>query len=247
MAIIQEFAVSFASKGKGNGLTKEEIVSYFRRYSANVVDPDYYGDTITKQQVFSYCLERLHVEDQYRALVDLCTCPPESVNKVPEEAQRGTLLEQLYSYADSTGLALQAAAMTSWALRREWLKALSRLERNPDAAITTARTMLEQACKEVVSHLDGANPALNEGDLPKLLKAARGCLSLGGGDDLVLNGLATIVRGLATRSNSAGDRHASGDPERVMLAEARLFCNLAGSAAVFLAEHLSVRARPAPA
>ena len=80
---IAGFAKAFAQTGKGNGLTKEELLTFFRTYSANIPDPEFYGQTLTKQKLFHYCLERLHIEDQYRALIDLCCVPPETKNPLP--------------------------------------------------------------------------------------------------------------------------------------------------------------------
>ena len=239
-ALVNEFAVAFAQKGKGKGLTKEEILSFFRRYSSNVVDPGFYGMTLTKQKLFHHCLERLHVEDQYRALIDLATQPPESANQVPTEAARQGLVDQLRSHGAANGVTLRAAGISSWELRREWIKAIGRIEKNPDAAITTARTPLERACKDVIFAHDPDSSMLREGDVPRLVAVARKVVGLEGGADAVSSGIGSLAHGIDQRSNAAGDRHAAAEPSIPAVAEARFFCDVALAPSLLLVEQHQV-------
>ena len=205
---IAGFAKAFAQTGKGNGLTKEELLTFFRTYSANIPDPEFYGQTLTKQKLFHYCLERLHIEDQYRALIDLCCVPPETKNPLPSQKEVARLLDALHQGGVANGVRARAVTLSSWSLRRDWLKTLGRIERNPDAAITSARTMLEGVCKEIIVSQDSNDPTLSEGDLGKLLKRVRDLLGLSGAEDLMVTGLGTMTQAIAERSNTSGDRHA---------------------------------------
>lgn len=236
--VINEFAKAFAQKGKGKGLTKEELLSWFARYSNNVVDPEFYGVKMPKEKLFHHCLEKLYVEDQYLALIDLCREPPESKNALPSEEVRTDLLQRLLSTGEPTPLTPRLLELGPWEVKRQWLKVVSRIESSPAAAITSARTLLEQACRHACDALN-ADVASAKGDLSKLIKAAKKALGLDNGSELVLAGMSSMVNGLAQRSNNAGDRHASaGIVSQVTATEARLFANLAASIAIFLLEDL---------
>ena len=237
-AIVEQFAEAFAQKWKGHGLTRNEIVTFFREYSNNVVDPD---TPMTKQEIFGYCLRRLPIDDQYRALIDLCCQPPESKNALPDEAEREALKEILHAHSYSNGVSIRAVTLDSWPIKREWIKAASRVERDPAGAVTSARTTLERTCREVLKATE-----LDErpNDLGRLVKATRRALNLRGGADGVATGVATIVNAIAEASNAAGDRHAGeGDPG-VPIAEARLMCDVSLALSLYLLDQLKVQSAP---
>ncbi|HFC03867.1 MAG TPA: hypothetical protein ENJ74_03235 [Nitratifractor salsuginis] len=160
LAVVNEFSRAFAQKGKGKGMTRQEILDWFRRYSNNVVDPEFYDMNLTKEKVFHHCLERLHVEDQYRALIDLCCNPPTTENRLPDETQRKKLLEQLHAHGAPNGLTVRAVALDPWEVRREWIKVIGRIEKSPEAAITSARTLLEKSCKEILRQTESDHSEL---------------------------------------------------------------------------------------
>jgi len=242
LAITNEFAKTFARKGKGKGMTKVEILSYFRRYSNNVVDPEFYGLSLTKEKMFHHCLERLHVEDQYRALIDLCCTPPDSENVLPTENQRNELLERLHACGEPNGLTLYAIELDPWEVHREWLKVIGRTEKSPNAAITSARSLLERACKEVLRITEADHADLREGNVAKLVRHAKRALELKEGPDDILKGIGSIVNGLGEVSNRAGDRHGVGQTSSISLAEARLISNMCLSLSVFLLDELRFQA-----
>jgi hypothetical protein len=233
-AIINSFARSFAQKGRGKGMTADEILKWFRRYSNNIVNPEFYGTDLTKEKLFHFCVERLHVEDQYRALIDLCLDPPESVNVLPDQEEREVLLNSLFSVGGPNGLALSAAKIESWEIRRQWIKVVSRLEKSPDAAVTAARTMIETTCKVILK--EHTRTELQEGDLGRLVKEACKCLKLSSWCDSIRAGIGSILNGIAQVSNEAGDRHGSSRKNLLPLKDAHFIVNLAFSLSLFLLE-----------
>ena len=236
--VVNAFAKAFAQKGKGKGLTKDELLAWFRRYSNNVVDPDFYGINLTKEKLFHHCLERLYVEDQYRALIDLCEEPPQSVNTLPGVDERKALLTEIFSAGSPSPATMRLLEIGPWEIQRLWLELIGRIERSPAAAVTSARTMLEQTCKSICTRLE-VDTKPTAGDLAKLVKVTRDALGLQDGAERVLSGMSTMVFGLAQRSNTAGDRHAPAMGSAPTTAtEARLFANVAASISIFLLDHL---------
>lgn len=244
VAVVNEFAKAFAKKGKGQGLTREEILSWFRRYSSNVVDPTHVNAQAkpNKEELFHWCLERLHVEEQYRALLDLCSDPPKSVNALPEKSERRRLRRLLFSEGAPTGLTLRAAKLSSWRVKRLWFRTVGRLEKSPAAAITSARSMLESVCKLVLRGL-GQDPNLSAGDLPRLVKQTREALGLGSGNVQLAAAVSTAVQGVAEISNRTGDRHGTEAERDTSLAEARAVVHFCFAVALYLLDVYRVSRR----
>ena len=235
-ATVENFAKAFAHRG---GLTRKEILAFFQRYSKNVVDPaPEPSPTMTKQKIFAACLQQLHVEDQYRALIDLCFEPPDSRNPLPDEAARLELSNKLHAHSYANGVSVRSAAIDSWPIKLEWLRTAARVEADPAAALTKARTTLERTCIEV---LRASGSEIRSRDLGQLVKAARSSLGLQNGADRAAVGVTTIVNAIAEASNSAGDRHATADEAAITVAEARLMCDLSLALSLFLIDHMKVR------
>lgn len=233
-AVVDEFAQAFAQDGRWDGLLKDEILAFFRRYSNSTIA----DRAMHKQDFFRHCLARLPVEDQYRALIDLCCQPPVSKNELPDDAKREALKEMLYAHSYSNGVSIRAVSLDSWPIKCEWLRAASRAERDPAGAVTSARTTLERTCREV---LEATGARSRSDDLGALVKAARKALNLNGAADLAAVGVTNIVNAIAEGSNAAGDRHASRDNPGVTIAEARLMCDMSLALCLFLIDHLKVQ------
>ena len=127
-----------------------------------------------------------------------------------------------------------------------WQKALDRRSRDPEGAITAARTMLESTCKLILDDLDLEYST--KADLPELYKTVAGSLRLAPEDHLeqafkqILGGCMTVVNGLATLRNRLGDSHGQGaKPVRPSSRHANLTVNLAGAVAAFLVETWQAR------
>lgn len=120
-----------------------------------------------------------------------------------------------------------------------WQQALERRIKNPDAAITSARNLLESVCKHILD--DSGVEYEDKWDLPRLYKLTSEELSLAPSQHSeqifkqILGGCQTVVEGLGSVRNKLGDAHGKGRrPVRPAPRHAELAVNLAGSMALFL-------------
>ena len=129
-----------------------------------------------------------------------------------------------------------------------WQKALERRERDPDGAITAARSLLETVCKHILDEA-GAVYEADKIELPELYKLTAKQLNLAPSDHTeaifkqILGGVASVVHGLGAARNRLGDAH--GQTKAAAKAAPRhaaLAVNLAGAVALFLVETSSARA-----
>jgi hypothetical protein len=126
-------------------------------------------------------------------------------------------------------------------VRDAWTRALERRDSHPEGAITMARTLLESTLKTILD--DRAVVYDDAGDLPALYKAVSAKLGLAPGSypepsfKQILGGCHSVVVGLGSLLNKAGDAHGSGrQVYRPAPRHAALAVNLAGSMALFLIE-----------
>ncbi len=132
-----------------------------------------------------------------------------------------------------------------------WNRALSRHTHDPAGAITAARTLLEEACKHILSDLGVAYDG--SADLPKLYKMTAGALLIAptqhteGVFKQILGGCTAVVEGLGALRNRVGDAHGKGPrPVRPASRHAQLAIDLAGSVATFLFATWQVRKGEGP-
>lgn len=126
-------------------------------------------------------------------------------------------------------------------VRDAWDKAIERRESDSEGAITMARTLLESTLKTI---LDDRNVAYNDSDdLPALYKAVSRELALApgayaeGSFKQILGGCNSVVVGLGSLRNRAGDAHGAGRKSyRPAARHATLAVNLAGAMSLFLIE-----------
>jgi hypothetical protein len=122
-----------------------------------------------------------------------------------------------------------------------WQKALERRRLDPEAALTSARTLLETVCKHI---LDQSNVQYaDDSDLPKLYKAVASEVNLAPSQHTeaifkqILGGCTAVVEGLGALRNKLSDAHGKGiRPVKPDSRHAELAVNLAGSMAIFLIE-----------
>jgi len=136
---------------------------------------------------------------------------------------------------------LAAIRLNAESVSEAWSRALERRDSHPDGAITTARTLLESTMKTILD--DREVPYKSDADLPALYKAVGKELNLSAGAHTeemfkqILGGCNSVVVGLGSLRNKAGDAHGAGRKlYRPAPRHATLAVNLAGSMALFLLE-----------
>jgi len=120
-----------------------------------------------------------------------------------------------------------------------WRKALVRLKEDPEAAITSARSLVELVCKHI---LDESGAEYDDAaDLPKLYKLAASQLNLSPDQHTeqlfkqILGGCQTVIEGLGALRNKLGDAHGKSKLKaRPSDRHAALAVNLSGSMCSFL-------------
>ncbi len=127
-----------------------------------------------------------------------------------------------------------------------WQKALARKTSDPEAALTSSRTLLESTCKHI---LDSLAIAYNDAaDLPDLYGAVAKGLNLSPSQHTeqifkqVLGGCHSVVQGLGAMRNRLGDAHGKGQISyKPLPRHAALAVNLSGAMAMFLVETFEAR------
>lgn len=121
-----------------------------------------------------------------------------------------------------------------------WTKALDRKVRDPEGAITIARTILESVCKHI---LDEREIEYNSSsiELSELYKLTAKELNMAPEQHnevvfkQILGGCSGVVNGLGTLRNKLGDAHGHGKrPIKPQARHAELAVNLAGAMSLFL-------------
>tara|TARA_R110002049_G_scaffold264835_1_gene440974 strand:- start:35 stop:1171 length:1137 start_codon:yes stop_codon:yes gene_type:complete len=124
-------------------------------------------------------------------------------------------------------------------VHQAWQKALERRSRDPEGAITAARTLVETVCKHIIDTAGGSYSYKD--DLPKLYATAAELLNLAPSQHTekefrgILGNCQAVVGTLATLRNRLGDSHGQG--KRYVKPSSRhadLAVNLAGSMSMFL-------------
>lgn len=128
----------------------------------------------------------------------------------------------------------------------QWQKALGRVHRDPEGAITSARTLIETVCKHI---LDSAGqPFDDNGDVARLYKTAAKSLNLSPDQHAatnfkqILSGASAIVDGLAGLRNTLGDAHGkSHSTGKPAARHAELAVNISGAMSQFLLQTFNSR------
>ncbi|MBL7706764.1 MAG: abortive infection family protein [Taibaiella sp.] len=144
----------------------------------------------------------------------------------------------------------QIATVDEQFIAQAWRKALDRMNEDPEAAITSARSLIELVCKHILDEKE-----VNYDDsieLPKLYKQTAGVLNLSPDQHSeqlfkqILGGCQTVVDGLGGLRNKFGDAHGmSKKKTKPAIRHAALAVNLSGAMCGFLLQtfnHLKERA-----
>jgi len=133
------------------------------------------------------------------------------------------------------------ARLDAESVRDAWSRAVERRNTDPEGAITMARTLIESTLKTILD--DREVIYKDDDDLPALYRAVSGELGLAPGTyseqafKQILGGCHSVVVGLGSLRNKAGDAHGSGRTTyRPAPRHAALAVNLASSMSLFLIE-----------
>lgn len=124
-------------------------------------------------------------------------------------------------------------------LLKIWQTALSRSQSDPEGAITSARTLLEAACKHILDEIEIEYS--HNSDLSELYKLTAKQLNLAPEQHQeqmfkkVLGNCSGVISGLGEIRNKLGDAHAQGKRSfKAQTRHAELAINLAGTMSQFL-------------
>jgi hypothetical protein len=128
----------------------------------------------------------------------------------------------------------------SESIQHAWTKALERKIRDPEGAITIARTILESVCKHILDekNIEYSSTSIELSELYKLTAKKLNMAPEQHNEPIfkqILGGCSGIVNGLGTLRNKLGDAHGQGKrPVKPQTRHAELAVNLAGTMALFL-------------
>jgi len=236
-ALADKFANEFA--GDKKGFSAKEISKYFCNYSNLVKHLDFYGFRPKRSELFIESLYSLEPKQQYYALNDLTFIEYKSKNPYPSETLRKKLREDLHTFISPNPIGLCFSSIRETSFRTDWVEASRRIAIDPPSAITAARTMLETTLKTIIKER-GVEPD-NSGNITKLVKNTEDVLNFKPAkhqaEHQFFSGFASVLNGLASLSNKAGDRHGTiGGVEINDPTMAELCVNACGTIAVFFIE-----------
>jgi len=233
--VVEGFTAAFAGSAREHGMSADEVIEFFRRYSPTLRGKDSYEMIPPRRELFESSLGYLSPPDQWRALHDLATNPPKMKYGVPPRATLDDLTAVLFQGRSGMPLGVLVSRLSAAEVQTAWFKALSRLTTSPAAAVTAARTMLEEACKRIVVERGTSDPDAAKGDLARLVKLACQALNIGQGVEReVISGLAGASTALAGISNEAGDRHGVIRSSELPVHDAEFAVSCLGAIAIFL-------------
>jgi hypothetical protein len=126
-------------------------------------------------------------------------------------------------------------------INSEWKKAMERKSNDPEAAITTARTLIETTCKFILDDIEVQYE--DDLELPKLYKITAEKLNLAPDQHTeqifkqILSGCQTVINGLGALRNKLSDSHGKKTISvKPLPRHAELAVNLAGTMTTFLLE-----------
>lgn len=206
-SLVDKFAEPFA--GTRVGFSAREVTEYFTQYSNFVKPHDHYAMNPTRKQLFVESLYSLNPKQQYYSLNDLTWEEKPCRYEYPSEPVRVALREELHTEISPNPIGIRFSQIRETAFREDWATCITRLQHDPASAITAARTLLETLLKTIITER-GETPD-SSGDLGRLMRQAQEAVGFDRAADQpthqIISGLVCVINGLATISNSAGDRH----------------------------------------
>jgi hypothetical protein len=231
---------------RGRGFSGPQILDFFSRYSNEIEAYPWGGGAPSRYQIFEDCLARFPPEQQREIIRDLLTYDGPMSHGAPDPADVEAISQWLGGEPGPLARPTPQAEVLNWAhIQRTWRQAIERVEAEPDAAITSARTLLESVCLHVLHERGVAYT--NDGDLQRLYRRTVQELQIAPDQQTdqafrqLTGGCLTVVNAMAGLRNALGDAHGRG-PEDAAAARrhARLIVNSACTLAAFLIEtHLA--------
>lgn len=173
----------------------------------------------------AYAARRKHLTSEFQPLLDY--------------------LSDLGAPADA-GVAATLSRYNAEGVTDAWDKAINRRKTDPEGAITSARTLLEEICKHILE--DAGETPRDKWDLPKLYSETSKLMKLSPSQHTedtfkrILGGCQSVVENLGGLRNKISDAHGGGRMKiRPTERHAALAVNLAGSMAMFLIETWEAR------
>jgi hypothetical protein len=164
-------------------------------------------------------------------------------------------LREALEFASESPVKLSDSALLSRlsaeAVQEVWQRALDRRTSDPEGAITSARGLLESACKHILDELTVPYP--DNAELPKLYGLTANALQIAPSQHTepvfkqILGGCTAVVEGLGALRNRLGDAHGGGLRKvKPAARHAQLAVNLAGAMTAYLVETWEARKKAAP-
>ena len=214
-----------------------EIFDFFSEYSEEIAKMRYGSGVPSRSVMFENFLESLSAEEQTKALLELCDRHPMGTPPPPTEVD--ALREKIRGVPVPATLGKAVEKIDTGYITKQWDKLSERLEKDPEGAITSARTLLETVCLHILESI--GKKVTHKGDLPVLYKATASELQLlprKEDEDVIrqlLGSCAGLVQGVAALRNQFGDAHGRlGEDSQKRLAH--LAANTAGTLCIFLIE-----------
>jgi Abortive infection C-terminus len=173
-----------------------------------------------KGKLPTYQERREYIWEQFSPLLNILE--QDSILSMPSDAENSEVFEATTDY-----------------VQRVWRKSLHRRYEDPEAAITSARTLIESVCKHILDEV--GEPYDDKAELPKLYKDVAKQLNMAPEQHQeeifrqILGGCSSVIQGLGSIRNKLSDAHGKGKsfvhPSK---RHAALAVNLAGSMAAFM-------------
>ena len=192
-----------------------------------------------RSEAFQNWLSLFSLSRQKALLLRLCREDLSMWHGRPVKADLDALARSLTGFAVDEAVGDTLGQVNCEMLTECWKKALERRTTDPEGAITTARSLIETACKHI---LDDAEQAYStKVDLPKLYRLTAKRLNLAPDQHTeeifkrILEGCVSVVEGLGAIRNKMSDAHGKGRARlKSAPRHAELAVNLAGAMAIFL-------------
>lgn len=201
---------------KETGFSGPQLHDFFARYT-DVLGPYQWNGSPSRWQIFQTGLHSLPLPQQRAVLLELCSYDGEFKNGRPPEGELTRLRAMLLSAGTPGAQAAQESLqkLEDWeAVNRSWQAALTKVQDDPDGAITATRTTIESVCKHIC---DERGVKYEDGwDLARLYKATSSAMQVAPDQHSeqiikqILSGAATLVGGLAAMRNALSDAHGRG-------------------------------------